>query len=81
MRAEFMLKLYEDLKKVQGLGLTDDDLRKLIEDIRKFMRQDLEDSEINQQVIGMKHLFRGFSIKTQKGTNLMKINTQHAMQQ
>ena len=28
MRADFILKLYEDLKKVQGPRVTDDDLRK-----------------------------------------------------
>ena len=32
------------------------------------MREDLVDFETNQQVIGMKYLFRGFSVKEWKGT-------------
>ena len=32
------------------------------------MREDLEDLKTNQQVIGIKYLFRGFSIKEWKGT-------------
>ena len=34
------------------------------------MREDLDDFETNQQVIGMKYLFRGFSIKAWKRTNV-----------
>ena len=60
--------MYEDLKIVKVPGVKDEELRTLIEDIRKFMREDLEYFETNQQVIGMKHLFRGFSIKAWKGT-------------
>ena len=41
MRAEFILKLCEDLKKTQGPGLTDEDLRRLIEDIRKIHERGL----------------------------------------
>ena len=33
------------------------------------MREDTEDLENNQQVIGMKHLFRGFSIKAWNGVD------------
>ena len=49
MRAEFILDLYEDLKRVQVPGVIDEELRILIEDISKFMREDLQDFEINQQ--------------------------------
>ena len=49
MRAEFILKLHEGLKKVQGPGVTDEYLRKLIEDIMKFMREDLYDFEKNNK--------------------------------
>ena len=52
-----------------------EELRTLIEDIRNFMREYLEDFETNQQVIGMKHLFRGASIKARKEQNLEAINT------
>ena len=69
MRAQFILELQEDLKKVQVVGVKDDEIRILIEDIRKFLREDLEDFENNQQVIGMKHLFREFSIKVWNGTD------------
>ena len=48
--------------------MTDEELRAIIEDIRKFMREDLEYFETNQQVIGMKHLSRVFSIKAGKET-------------
>ena len=36
--------------------------------MRKFMREDLDDFETNQQVIVMKYLFRGFLMKVWKGT-------------
>ena len=62
--ADFIIKLHEDLKKIQGPRVTDEDLRKLMEDMRKFMREDLEDFEINQQVIGMEYLFRVFRLKS-----------------
>ena len=63
------------------------ELRLIIEDIRKFMRDDVDDYETNQQIIGMKHLFRGFSVKAWKGaqddkknyTNLTRIVNQHCM--
>ena len=69
MRAAFILEFQEDIKKVQASGATDEDLRTLIEGIRKFMRGDSEDFETKQQVIGMKHLFRVFSIKAWKETD------------
>ena len=51
------------------------------------MRDDADDYETNQQIIGMKHLFRGFSVKAWKGaqddkknyTNLNRIVNQHCM--
>ena len=46
--------MHEDLKKVQGPGVIDEDLRKLIEDIGRLMREDPEDFETNHQVICMK---------------------------
>ena len=49
--------------RVQESVVTDEELRILIEDIRKSMREELEDFETNQHVIGMKHLFRGLSTK------------------
>ena len=79
MRAELTLKLFEDKKK-QVPEVIDDDSRKLIECIRKFMREDLDDSETNQQVIGMKCLFRGFRLKRGKEQILMKINTQYVIE-
>ena len=36
---------------------------------KKIHERKLDDLETNQQVIGMKHLFRVFSIKTWKGTH------------
>ena len=67
MRAQFILELQEDLKKVQVVGVKDDEIRILIEDIRIFLREDLEDFKNNQQVIRMKCLFRRFSIKSWEG--------------
>ena len=60
--------LHKDLQRAQIPSIIDNLLRTLIEDIRKFMREDFEDFETNQQVIGMKYLFRGFSIKVWRGT-------------
>ena len=50
-------------KKMQVEGVTDEEIRTLIEDIKKMLREDLLEFETNQQVIRMKWLFRGFSIK------------------
>ena len=66
--ADFILQLHEDIKKVQVPEVTEEELRALIEEIRNFIREDLEYFETNQQVIGMKYLIRGFSIKAWKGT-------------
>ena len=71
IRAEFILKLYEDLKKVQVAGVTDEELRTLIEDITKFIREDLEDFESNQKVIGM-NLFIVWTIIANVGKIEMK---------
>ena len=65
----------------------DSELRLIIEDIRKFMRDELDDYETNQKTIGMKHLFRGFSVKAWIGTQgnndkhtyLNRIINQHCM--
>ena len=65
-----MLDLCEDLKKVQTLDAPVVQLRLLMNDIRKFMREDADDHETNQQIIGMEHLFRGFSVKAWKGTQI-----------
>ena len=67
--------------------MPDAELRLLINVIRKFMREDEDDYETNQQTIGMKHLFRCFSVKEWKGTqedkkkytNLNIIVNQHCM--
>ena len=58
--------LYEDLKIVQISRVIDEELKTLIEDTRKFMKEDFENVEIKQQVIGM--LFLMFSIKVFKGS-------------
>ena len=68
MRAEFNLESYEDLKKLQVIGVRNEEVRTLIEDIRKFLREYLEDFENNQQEIRMQHLCRASSIKAQKET-------------
>ena len=47
MHEKIILKLHEDLKKVQGHEVTDDNLQKLIEDVRKLMRKGLDDFETN----------------------------------
>ena len=40
IRAESVLKLYEDLKQVKINEVSETELRELIEDMRKFMRED-----------------------------------------
>ena len=76
MRAEFILDLCEDLKRVKVLGLVDEELITLIEDMKKFVKESLEDFKTNQQVIRMNHLLRGFSTKAWKKQNLVETNTQ-----
>ena len=63
MRAEFILELHKDMKKIQVEGKLDKEVRSLIEDIRKHLREDTEDLETNHQLIGMRYLFHIFSIK------------------
>ena len=70
MRVEFVQDLYEDLKKVQTLDVSHAELRLLTNDTRKFMREDADDFETNQQIIGMKCLFRCFSVKARKSTQI-----------
>ena len=48
MRAELILDLYDDHKKVQTPDVSDAKLRLLLNDIRKFMREDADDLETNQ---------------------------------
>ena len=69
MRAQFVLELHEDLKKVQLVGVSNEELRSFIEDIRKYLREDIEDLEKKQKAIGMKCLFRGFLIKAWSRTD------------
>ena len=69
--------------------MLDAELRLLINDGIKFMREDEDedDYETNQQIIVMKHLFRGFSVKVWEGAqedkkkyaNLNRIVNQHYM--
>ena len=69
MRAEFVLEFHKDLKKVKVEGLSDEKLRSFIEDIRKCLGEDTEDLETKQQAIGMKCLFREFSMKSWVGSD------------
>ena len=64
MRAESILEPYNDLRKIQAVGISDEKLRLPIEKTRKYLREETEDLERNKQVIGMKCLFRSFSIKS-----------------
>ena len=67
--------------------MSDTELRLLIEDTRKFMKEETDDFETNQQAIGMAHLFRGFSVKAwkrnefdeERHTNCNRIVNQHCM--
>ena len=56
------------------IGATDEELRILIEDKRKFLREDLEDFETNQQAIGMKFLFGDSQLKCGKEHILVVTN-------
>ena len=51
MRAEFVLELHKDLKKVQVAGISDEVLRSMIEDIWKYLIEDTGDLETNYQAI------------------------------
>ena len=52
------------MKKVQVLGTSDEELRSMIEDIRKYLIEDTEDLETNQQIIGMSFFISGFSMES-----------------
>ena len=51
MRVHFILELHKDLKKVQVVRTSNEELRPIIEDIRINLREDTEDFETNQQAI------------------------------
>ena len=63
MRAEVILKFHENLKEAKINRVLETELRALMEDMRNIMREGSKYFETNQQSIGMKHLFRVFSIK------------------
>ena len=65
--SRFFLQFHEHLKIVQVPGVADKELRTPIECIRKFIREDFDDFETNQPVIGIKYLIRSFSTKAWKG--------------
>ena len=74
MVEEFVLELCKDLKKIQAVGISNEELRSLIENIRTCLRQHTECLETDQKEIGMKYLFRGFSIKSWNGA-CVNVNT------
>ena len=41
----------------------------MVENIRKYLREEVEDLETNQQEIGVRHVFRSFSINSRNGTD------------
>ena len=57
------------MKKIQLEEVLNKELRAMINDIRRFLKQEEKEMEINQMVIGMKYLFRGFVIKKWSGTD------------
>ena len=48
IRADFILELCKDLKKVHVVGTSDEELRSMIEDIRKYLNEGTEGLETNQ---------------------------------
>ena len=48
MRAEFILEMHKDLKKIQVVVTSNEELRSLIEDMGKYLREGTEDLETNQ---------------------------------
>ena len=63
MREDFILELHKDLTKFQLSVVLYEELRPFTEDIGKHLREGTEDLETNHKAIGMKCLFRRFSIK------------------
>ena len=49
-----------------------EELRMVVNDIRKYLRQNEDDFETNQGLIGMKYLFWGFAIIVWTGLNFSK---------
>ena len=71
MRTEFIVKIYEESKRVQPNEVSNEELRKIVNDIRKFLNRNEEEHKTNRSAIGFKHLFRGFIIKEWSGFNMM----------
>ena len=69
MRTGFILELWKYFKKIKVVGMSDEELRSLTEDISKYLREETEDLQTNKQVIRMKCLFRGFTIKDWNGVD------------
>ena len=53
----------KELEEFHVEGASDERSRTFIKYIRKYLRENAEDLEKNQQVIGMRYPFRGFSTK------------------
>ena len=62
-RSKIIIDIYNKLKWVQPELILKEELRMVINDIRKYIRQNEDDFEMNQGLIGIKYLFWGFVIK------------------
>ena len=69
IRIEFIVKIYKELKAKQPEEISNEEVRMVVEDIRRFLRNNGEEIESNQGMLGIKYLFRGISIRDWFGAN------------
>ena len=66
LRPKFIIEMYKELKEAQIESITNETLWVMVNDIQKYLWgvQDNNEYQTNQYFIGMKQLFREFTITT-----------------
>jgi len=70
MRKPFLIELAKELKAVEPENIDIKEIFSLIKDILQFFKNnEIDEYEINQEMLEMNKLFRGYIVKIWTGTN------------
>ena len=70
LRREFVKKMLKELYNNQLQNIDEEEILSFVEDILRYLEDDSDDEyEINQGILGMKNIFRGYIVKVWKGAN------------
>ena len=71
MRREFIRQLVVELVKAKPRDISEDLIKSFVEDILRYLEnKEDEEYEMNQHLIRMKELFRGYLVVVWQGTNI-----------